>query len=228
MRPRLVANCFGRIWLLEDGVLEGIRTPDPRFRKPVLYPAELPRRLGWQIHRDGDFCNVGPVGISFATAWSLDGGIFGCLTLLQSTWGNTLMIRSLMTAAVLTAALAGHAFAGEAASCKTVKVAEPGWNDLAFTTGASMVVLKALGYDAQSSILGIEVIYQSMKDKDLDAFLGYWDPSMVNYYKAYKEDGSVETIVKNLEGAKYTFAVPTYAWEAGRLLNQAKSACCRK
>ncbi len=27
-----------------DGVLEGIRTPDPRFRKPVLYPAELPRR----------------------------------------------------------------------------------------------------------------------------------------------------------------------------------------
>jgi hypothetical protein len=27
------------------GVLEGIRTPDPRFRKPVLYPAELPRRV---------------------------------------------------------------------------------------------------------------------------------------------------------------------------------------
>ena len=25
-----------------DGVPEGIRTPDPRFRKPVLYPAELP------------------------------------------------------------------------------------------------------------------------------------------------------------------------------------------
>ena len=25
------------------GVPEGIRTPDPRFRKPVLYPAELPR-----------------------------------------------------------------------------------------------------------------------------------------------------------------------------------------
>ncbi len=30
----------------EYGVLEGIRTPDPRFRKPVLYPAELPRREG--------------------------------------------------------------------------------------------------------------------------------------------------------------------------------------
>lgn len=28
------------------GVPEGIRTPDPRFRKPVLYPAELPRHQG--------------------------------------------------------------------------------------------------------------------------------------------------------------------------------------
>jgi hypothetical protein len=27
------------------GVPEGIRTPDPRFRKPVLYPAELPGPL---------------------------------------------------------------------------------------------------------------------------------------------------------------------------------------
>jgi hypothetical protein len=27
---------------VEDGVPEGNRTPDPRFRKPVLYPAELP------------------------------------------------------------------------------------------------------------------------------------------------------------------------------------------
>ena len=32
--------------IYEVGVLEGIRTPDPRFRKPVLYPAELPRRVG--------------------------------------------------------------------------------------------------------------------------------------------------------------------------------------
>jgi glycine betaine/proline transport system substrate-binding protein len=111
--------------------------------------------------------------------------------------------------------VSGQAVAAEPASCKTVRMAEPGWNDLAFTTGTSMVLLKALGYEPQSSVLGIEVIYQSMKNKDLDAFLGYWDPSMVNYYKAYKDEGSIETVVKNLEGAKYTFAVPTYVWEAG-------------
>jgi glycine betaine/proline transport system substrate-binding protein len=121
----------------------------------------------------------------------------------------------LSSLSVSTLLMSGPVFAAEPESCKTVRVAEPGWNDLAFTTGTSTVLLKALCYDAQSSVLGIEVIYQSMKNKDLDAFLGYWDPSMVNYYKAYKDEGSVETIVKNLEGAKYTFAVPTYVWEAG-------------
>jgi glycine betaine/proline transport system substrate-binding protein len=127
------------------------------------------------------------------------------------------MLRIFACSLLLTSSLslADQAVAAEPASCKTVRVAEPGWNDLAFTTGTSMVLLKALGYEPQSSILGIEVIYQSMKNKDLDAFLGYWDPSMVNYYKAYKDEGSIETVVKNLEGAKYTFAVPTYVWEAG-------------
>jgi glycine betaine/proline transport system substrate-binding protein len=75
--------------------------------------------------------------------------------------------------------------------------------------------LKALGYEPQTSLLGIDVIYLSLKNKDLDVFLGYWDPAMVAYYKPYKEDGSVEKVVTNLKGAKYTFAVPTYVWNAG-------------
>jgi len=107
------------------------------------------------------------------------------------------------------------AFAADPESCKVVRMAEPGWNDLAFTTGIGLTLLKALGYEPQSSLLGIDVIYLSLKNKDLDVFLGYWDPAMVTYYKPYKEDGSVEDVVTNLKGAKYTFAVPAYAWEAG-------------
>ena len=38
---------------------------------------------------------------------------------------------------------------------------------------------------------------------------------LVTYYEPYKKDGSVENVRVNLEGAKYTFAVPTYVWEAG-------------
>ncbi|WP_324765008.1 choline ABC transporter substrate-binding protein (plasmid) [Sinorhizobium meliloti] len=119
------------------------------------------------------------------------------------------------TAAVALIATAAPGFAGEPESCRSVRMAEPGWNDLAFTTGVGMTLLKALGYEAKSQLLGIDVIYTSLKSKDLDVFLGYWDPAMVAYYKPYKEDGSVETVRTNLKGAKYTFAVPAYVWEAG-------------
>ncbi|WP_370125462.1 choline ABC transporter substrate-binding protein [Sinorhizobium fredii] len=119
------------------------------------------------------------------------------------------------TAALALVAIAAPVFAAEPESCKTVRLAEPGWNDLALTTGVGLTLLKALGYEAKSQLLGIDVIYTSLKSKDLDVFLGYWDPAMVAYYKPYKEEGSVETVRTNLQGAKYTFAVPTYAWEAG-------------
>jgi len=110
---------------------------------------------------------------------------------------------------------ASQAQAAEPQSCRQVRMAEPGWNDLAFTTGVASVLLQGLGYEPKSDVLGIEVIYASLKNKDLDAFLGYWDPAMEVYYASYREDGSVETIKQNLEGAKYTFAVPQYVHDAG-------------
>jgi glycine betaine/proline transport system substrate-binding protein len=126
------------------------------------------------------------------------------------------MFRLIATTCLLgVSGLCAQAFAAEMESCQKVRLAEPGWNDLTFTTGTAMVLLKSLGYEAETSTLGIEVIYQALKEKDLDAYLGYWDPSMVTYYKPFKEEGSIETVRVNLTGAKYTFAVPTYVWEAG-------------
>lgn len=127
------------------------------------------------------------------------------------------MLRSpiLSTAALALFGCLSAAQAADQESCKKVRMAEPGWNDLSFTTGVGSTLLDALGYEPQSTLLSINVIYASLKNKDLDVFLGYWDPAMVNDYKPYKEDGSVENVALNLEGAKYTFAVPTYAWEAG-------------
>ncbi len=119
------------------------------------------------------------------------------------------------TAALVILATSNPGFAADAESCKSVRLAEPGWNDLAFTTGIAMSLLKGLGYEPKSQLLGIDVIYTSLRNKDLDVFLGYWDPAMVTYFKPFKEDGSVETVRTNLVGAKYTFAVPTYVWEAG-------------
>jgi glycine betaine/proline transport system substrate-binding protein len=122
------------------------------------------------------------------------------------------MIAGLAGAAMV---LATPVIAAEPDSCATVRLAEPGWNDLAFTTGVAEVLLQGLGYETQSTLLGLDVIYQSLKNKDLDVFMGYWDPAMVSYYEAYKADGSVETVHQNLIGAKYTFAVPRYVHDAG-------------
>ena len=121
----------------------------------------------------------------------------------------------LPAAAVLLMVAVGIAHAAEPDSCKQVRMAEPGWNDLAFTTGVASVLLESLGYEPKSDVLGVEIIYASLKNKDLDVFLGYWDPAMETYYASYRGDGSIETIKQNLEGAKYTFAVPQYAYDAG-------------
>jgi glycine betaine/proline transport system substrate-binding protein len=121
----------------------------------------------------------------------------------------------LLMSTIAVVAAASPVLAGEAQSCRQVRLAEPGWNDLAFTTGVGLTVLKALGYEPESKLLGIDVIYTSLRSGDLDVFLGYWDPAMVSYYQPYKDDGSVETVRVKLKGAKYTFAVPDYVWEAG-------------
>ena len=121
----------------------------------------------------------------------------------------------LSTACILLMSGLVPAHAADPAACATVRLAEPGWNDLTFTTGVTTVILSGLGYKAESNLLGLDIIYQSLKNKDLDVFMGYWDPAMVSYYQAYKDDGSVETVHQNLEGAKYTFAVPQYVYDAG-------------
>jgi glycine betaine/proline transport system substrate-binding protein len=40
-------------------------------------------------------------------------------------------------------------------------------------------------------------------------------PTMEADIKPYQENGTVDTVVTNLEGAKYTLAVPAYTYEAG-------------
>jgi glycine betaine/proline transport system substrate-binding protein len=120
-----------------------------------------------------------------------------------------------VTSAIVAACMASGALSAEPESCAKVRMAEPGWNDLAFTTGTAAVVLDALGYQTTTDLLGVEIIYKSLQTGDLDVFLGYWDPAMITYYTPYKDDGSVVTLRQNLEGAKYTFAVPRYVYEAG-------------
>ena len=124
-------------------------------------------------------------------------------------------IKSVAAAAVMGVAMASTAFAADPASCKAVKFADVGWTDIQVTTGATSVVLEALGYEPQVSTLSVPVTMASLKNKDIDVFLGNWMPSMTADIKAYLDDKSVEQIGTNLEGAGYGLVVPQYVADAG-------------
>ncbi|MCP4184714.1 MAG: choline ABC transporter substrate-binding protein [Hyphomicrobiales bacterium] len=101
------------------------------------------------------------------------------------------------------------------AACSTVRFSDVGWTDITATTAATTFVLKALGYKTDIKILSVPVTYTSMKNNDIDVFLGNWMPTMEADIKPYREDGSVETVGVNLEGAKYTLAVNQAAADLG-------------
>lgn len=123
--------------------------------------------------------------------------------------------RKLAVAAAVASAMAVPALAAEPESCKTVRFADVGWTDIQVTTGATSVVLEALGYQPQVSTLSVPVTYASLKNKDIDVFLGNWMPSMTADIQPYLDDKSVEQIGTNLEGAGYGLVVPQYVADAG-------------
>lgn len=113
------------------------------------------------------------------------------------------------------AASSATAFAAEGEACGTVRFSDVGWTDITATTAATTEVLKGLGYKTDIKLLSVPVTYASLKNKDIDIFLGNWMPTMEGDIKAYREDGSVETVRANLTGAKYTLAVPKATFDKG-------------
>lgn len=109
----------------------------------------------------------------------------------------------------------GIAYAAEPQSCSTVRFSDVGWTDITSTTAVATEVLKGLGYKTDIKVLSVPVTYASLSKKDIDVFLGYWNPSMTADLKPYLENKSVETLRTNLTGAKYTLAVPKYAADEG-------------
>ncbi|MEM8749859.1 MAG: choline ABC transporter substrate-binding protein [Pseudomonadota bacterium] len=110
--------------------------------------------------------------------------------------------------------MATSAFA-EADSCKDVRFSDVGWTDITATTAATSVVLEALGYETDVKVLSVPVTYQALAKGDVDIFLGNWMPTMEGDIAKYRDEGSVETVRENLEGAKYTLAVNKAAADAG-------------
>ncbi len=127
------------------------------------------------------------------------------------------MMTKKLTLALASMLLAGTAAAQAADSeaCQTVRFADVGWTDIQATTAVAGVVLDALGYEQDVQVLSVPVTYQSLKNKDIDVFLGNWMPSMAADVQPFLDDGSVESVAQNLDGAGYGLVVPTYVAETG-------------
>jgi glycine betaine/proline transport system substrate-binding protein len=124
----------------------------------------------------------------------------------------------LKVAGIITAiaALAAQGALADDASCKTVHFADVGWSDIAATTGMASVVLEGLGYKPTVTIASIPIAFAGMKKKQIDVFLGYWNPSMTPQIEPFVKAGDIKVLdTPNLVGAKYTLAVPTYLFDKG-------------
>ena len=121
-------------------------------------------------------------------------------------------MKKLLTTSVLALTAATSLAAAE---CNEVTFSDVGWTDITATTAAASVVLDALGYDTETKILAVPVTYTSMAAGDIDVFLGNWMPTMEGDIAKYREEGSVDTVRANLEGAKYTLAVNKAAADMG-------------
>jgi choline ABC transporter permease protein len=129
-------------------------------------------------------------------------------------------VRSLGVVAVALLAFASGgadaaAATADSPSCRVVRLADVGWTAETATTAVLGQMLTDLGYKPVITVLSVPVTLESMKNGDIDVFLGNWMPAQESILKPYTEEGSVEVVRNNLVGAKYTLAVPDYLYDAG-------------
>ena len=98
--------------------------------------------------------------------------------------------------------LTSTASAADAESCKVVRLSDPGWTDITATNGVASVVLDALGYEPDVKTLSVPIGYQSMKNGEIDVFLGNWMPAQQAFIDDLNSAKAIEVLAKNLEGAK--------------------------
>ncbi|SEF68004.1 choline ABC transporter substrate-binding protein [Marinobacterium lutimaris] len=110
--------------------------------------------------------------------------------------------------------LSGGALAAQdPESCRDVSMSGPGWTDIAATNAVTSTLLLGLGYTPKVDTLAVPIGFEGLKSGEVDLFLGNWMPAQKDFFAKYED--SVDVIGTNLEGAKFTLAVPKYVYDAG-------------
>ncbi|WP_148864256.1 choline ABC transporter substrate-binding protein [Marinobacter fonticola] len=97
--------------------------------------------------------------------------------------------------------------------CQTVRFSDPGWTDINVTNAITTTLLEGLGYETSIDLLSVPIGFKSLQNNDIDVFLGNWMPAQQTFADQY--EGGYERIRANLEGAKFTLAVPQSVKDAG-------------
>jgi glycine betaine/proline transport system substrate-binding protein len=125
-------------------------------------------------------------------------------------------ISAMIVAVGATCLMPAHGvLAADPPECKAVRLSDLGWTDIALTNTTAEVVLGVLGYEPSQTLLALNITFDSLRNGDIDVFLGNWRPVQDVDYKSYFDDGSVIPVATNLTGAKYTLAVPKYVYDGG-------------
>jgi len=134
---------------------------------------------------------------------------------LQSCDYGARGVKVLLVAILLFRCLDQSSLAAEPAACRDVRFSDVGWTDVTSTTALTAQLLRSIGYNPSVTVLSVPVTFASLQNKDIDVFLGNWMPAQEADRARYLADGSVVVVRANLEGAKYTLAVPSYTYDAG-------------
>jgi choline ABC transporter, periplasmic binding protein len=127
---------------------------------------------------------------------------------------NRVMMTTIAGAA-LASMTAFNAAANEPESCQSVGLANVNWTGVTIKSEMMEYLLDTLGYETNLTTASVPIAFQSIADEQRDIFLGLWLPTQQSMIGPYLERGEIEQLSANLEGAKYTLAVPEYVWEAG-------------
>lgn len=115
--------------------------------------------------------------------------------------------------AAVALSLGGTAIASE--ECGTVRFGQVNWTGVSAKTETAAWMLEQLGYETDVITASVPIMFQSLAAEERDAFLGLWLPTQRSMIQERMENGEIDIVGVNLEGAKYTVAVPSYVVEAG-------------
>ncbi|WP_254799473.1 choline ABC transporter substrate-binding protein [Falsochrobactrum tianjinense] len=107
------------------------------------------------------------------------------------------------------------ASAADPDACETIRLSDPGWTDITSTNSIASVLLDGLGYKADVKTMSVPIGYEALKSGNIDVFLGNWMPAQQKFREDLDQNNAAEILIKNLEGAKFTLAVPDYVAEQG-------------